>query len=53
MGAARVLVVDDEKLIRWALRQRLEAAGYSVAEAADGAAALPAPADHVDHVKLD
>ena len=30
-----VLVVDDEILIRWSLRQYLEGAGYRVADAAD------------------
>jgi len=37
--SARILVVDDEKLIRWSLRERLTAEGHDVAEAADGAAA--------------
>jgi DNA-binding NtrC family response regulator len=37
-----VLVVDDELLIRWALREVLEAKGYIVDEAADAAAALSA-----------
>jgi DNA-binding NtrC family response regulator len=53
MAAARVLVVDDEKLIRWSLRQRLEAAGYAVVEAGDGAEALRACADEIDLVILD
>ena len=35
----RVLVVDDEKLIRWSLSQRLTQEGCEVAEAADGASA--------------
>jgi DNA-binding NtrC family response regulator len=34
-----VLVVDDEWLIRWALREALEAKGYRVTEAADATAA--------------
>ena len=37
---ARVLVVDDEALIRWSLNERLSSAGYEVHEAGDGAAAL-------------
>lgn len=35
-GAALVLVVDDDPSIRRALRAELEAAGYEIAEAADG-----------------
>ena len=36
----RVLIADDEKNMRWVLRQALEAEGYEVAEAADGKEAL-------------
>jgi DNA-binding NtrC family response regulator len=36
----RVLVVDDESLIRWALNARLSSAGYHVNEAEDAASAL-------------
>ncbi|HXT68747.1 MAG TPA: response regulator [Vicinamibacterales bacterium] len=36
----RVLVVDDEPLIRWSLRTGLSRRGHQVAEAADGANAL-------------
>ena len=39
MGA-RVLVVDDEADLRFILRRCFDRAGYDVAEAADGAAAL-------------
>jgi DNA-binding NtrC family response regulator len=35
-----VLVVDDEKLVRWSIRQKLEAAGYQVLEAETCADAL-------------
>ena len=35
-----VLLVDDETLIRWALRERLEQDGYRVVEAASGKTAL-------------
>lgn len=37
---ARVLVVDDEALIRWSLNERLSSAGYEVQEAGDGASTL-------------
>ena len=36
----RVLVVDDEALIRWSLVETLSDAGLSVAEASDGQSAL-------------
>jgi DNA-binding NtrC family response regulator len=36
----RILVVDDEKLIRWSLRKNLVRAGYQVLEAEDGNRAL-------------
>jgi DNA-binding NtrC family response regulator len=38
----RVLVVDDESLIRWSLTQTLEENGYKVVEAEDGRTALDA-----------
>ena len=37
---ARILVVDDDQVLRGALRIVLEVAGYSVMDAADGDAAL-------------
>jgi DNA-binding NtrC family response regulator len=36
----RILVVDDEKLIRWSLRKNLNHAGFEVLEAEDGERAL-------------
>jgi DNA-binding NtrC family response regulator len=36
----RILVVDDERLIRWSLRKNLNKAGYRVLEAGDGIQAL-------------
>ena len=38
----RVLVVDDEPLIRWSLSEVLIESGHSVTEAADGASAVRA-----------
>ena len=37
MSRERVLVVDDEKLIRWSIRSGLEELGYVVGEAGSGA----------------
>ncbi len=48
-----VLVVDDESLLRWSLRQRLEDGGYRVLEAATGAEALAKLQDSPDLVLLD
>ncbi len=53
MAPVRILIVDDEKLIRWSLRQRLEAAGYEVLEAEDGAEGLERCRENVDLVILD
>ena len=44
MPAQRVLVVDDERLVRWSLSQRLSARGWNVTEAGTAAEALAAPA---------
>ena len=36
MPRDKFLIVDDEDLIRWSLRQKITNWGYQVAEAADG-----------------
>ena len=41
----RILIVDDEKNMRWVLSQALSAAGFDVAEASDGKEALAAVAE--------
>jgi len=41
-GVRRILVVDDELLIRWSLRETLSARGYTVVEADDGESAIRA-----------
>ena len=40
MPSEKVLIVDDEKLVRWSLRQKCEEWGYHVLEADNGSAAL-------------
>jgi len=44
-AARRVLVVDDEPLIRWAIAETLAGLGYSVVEAGDGESALDVVAE--------
>ncbi|UCF37632.1 MAG: sigma-54-dependent Fis family transcriptional regulator [Acidobacteriota bacterium] len=49
-----VLVVDDEKLVRWSIRQKLESAGYQVFEADTCASAISLFQENVpDLVTLD
>ncbi|GDX78563.1 hypothetical protein LBMAG42_03740 [Deltaproteobacteria bacterium] len=48
-----VLIVEDELLIRWALGERLVAAGYRVVEAEDGRSAREAYGAGIDAVVLD
>ncbi|PYP00977.1 MAG: response regulator [Gemmatimonadetes bacterium] len=50
----RILVIDDDALLRSALRVVLEAAGYDVLEAADGEAGLRLHREHgADLVLVD
>jgi len=53
MAARRVLVVDDEPLIRWSLTERLRADGHVVTEAGTAAEAMDRAEQGVDLVLLD
>ena len=54
MAQKRILIVDDEKLVRWALTQKCSEYGYQTVEAATGEEALKSlQADTVDAVLLD
>ena len=53
MAHATVLVVDDEALVRWSLKERLARDGYEVLEAATAAAALEQAGEGVDLILLD
>ena len=54
MPRKKILIVDDEKLIRWSIKQRLSELGFDVIEAEDGAAANKAfEEETLDLVILD
>ncbi|MBI3403970.1 MAG: sigma-54-dependent Fis family transcriptional regulator, partial [Acidobacteria bacterium] len=54
MAEEKILIVDDEKLVRWSLRQKCEERGYQVFEAADGGTGLGmAQSEAPDLVLLD
>ncbi len=52
VSRGKVLITDDERLIRWSIVQRLRQCGFEAIEAADGRACLEEAAD-VDAVILD
>jgi DNA-binding NtrC family response regulator len=53
MPAPTILVVDDEQLIRWSLKDRLTDEGYRVVEADTAASAIAKSEEGVDLVLLD
>ena len=54
MSKPRVLIVEDEKLIRWSLRQRLEEEGCEVDDVDHGKAGLDSLSEHTfDLLMLD
>jgi two-component system response regulator AtoC len=54
MPKETILVVDDERLVRWSLQQKLEQWGYHVSLAEDGATALGrVQVDNPDLITLD
>ncbi len=54
MPKETILVVDDERLVRWSLQQKLEQWGYHVSLAEDGNAALSRiQLDNPDLITLD
>ena len=53
MPFSRILVVDDEQLVRWSLRERLNAEGHDVVEAATAAEGIDKARDDIDLIFLD
>jgi two-component system nitrogen regulation response regulator GlnG len=52
-SAARVLVVDDERLVRWSVTEALRARGLEVFEACDAASAIRTFDRRCDLILLD
>ncbi len=52
MNKEKVLIIDDEKLIRWYLRENMEKSGFTVMEAEKGADAIKIFGDNLPDIVL-
>jgi DNA-binding NtrC family response regulator len=53
MGTARLLIVEDEDLLRWSLKERLGQEGYTLIEASTASGAIGQISPDIDLVLLD
>ena len=52
MADEKILIVDDEKLVRWSLRRKCEEWGYQVHEAESGSQAMQAVRNEMPDLML-